>query len=123
VKITLANLHEATEQQVFDQVARHLLTQNKKSLDVCTHSCVYSDGSGLMCAAGCLMSDEEYSPDMEGFGWLSLVNEGKVSENHDHMIRTLQSIHDSHEPVDWVSRLGAFADLRGLNSDVIKEFI
>lgn len=31
--ITLATLHEATAQQVFDQVARHLLTQGQKSND------------------------------------------------------------------------------------------
>jgi hypothetical protein len=31
MNITLKTLHEATEQQVFDQVARHLLTQNKQA--------------------------------------------------------------------------------------------
>ena len=29
--ITLATLNEATEQAIFDQVGKHLLTQNKKS--------------------------------------------------------------------------------------------
>lgn len=28
-KITLANLSESTEQEVFDHIAHHLLTQNK----------------------------------------------------------------------------------------------
>ena len=32
MKITLKNLHEATEQQVFDQVATHLLAQAQRSM-------------------------------------------------------------------------------------------
>lgn len=30
--ITMKNLHLATEQEVFDQAAKHLLTQNAKAL-------------------------------------------------------------------------------------------
>ena len=30
MKITLSNLSEATEQQIFDQVKNHMLTQMKK---------------------------------------------------------------------------------------------
>ena len=60
MKITLSTLSEATEQQVFDQVKNHMLTQMKKSmLESNGDPCAYRGFDGLQCAAGCLMSDEE----------------------------------------------------------------
>ena len=54
-----------TKQEVFDKVATHLLTQNKRSLE--DTSCVYRAKDGSMCAAGCLIPDEEYTPALEGW--------------------------------------------------------
>lgn len=58
LQITLSNLHEATAQQVFDQAALHLLTQNRKSKE--DTKCAYRTKEGLRCAAGCFISEEEY---------------------------------------------------------------
>jgi len=39
--ITLKTLPQATAQEVFDQVARHLLTQGKKSISENNQYCMY----------------------------------------------------------------------------------
>ncbi len=70
--VTLATLSDCTAQQVFNHVARHLLKQNKRSIDKHPdHSdlCRYRNGEGLSCSAGSLMSDDEYKPELnhEGF--------------------------------------------------------
>ncbi len=54
--ITLATLPEATAQEVYSQVRKHLLTQKMKSIEE-GKGCVYRGPDGLMCAAGCLISD------------------------------------------------------------------
>lgn len=52
-----------TKQQIFDQVARAIIAQGKPSVDD-TH-CLYRAPDGSKCAAGHLIPDDEYSPDME----------------------------------------------------------
>ena len=67
-KITLKTLEQATAQEVFDQVAEHMLTQYE--LSMLNDTCVYRGYSGLKCAAGCLIGDDEYNNElMEGFTW------------------------------------------------------
>lgn len=59
--ITLATLHLATAQKVFDQVAKHLLTQNEACrLNNKACQCHYNH---LRCAA---ISTMEYNPRFEG---------------------------------------------------------
>lgn len=98
--ITLKTLHQATAQQVFDQVAKHLLVQNEKS-EKATGGCQYRNPSGLKCAAGCLISDSEYNKGMEGKRWYSLVKNKLVSDQHIELIMELQDLHDTIEPVYW----------------------
>ena len=114
--ITLANLHEATEQEIFNQVARHLLTQNRRSVDE-KGFCKYRSGN-LKCAAGCLISDEEYSPLMdseesEGTGWLDLASKGLVPTQHNLFIRSLQLVHDGmpdrYSQEEWFREVQRFA--------------
>lgn len=120
MQITLANLAEATPQQVFDQVAAHLLQQNKQSKaslnDKGNPGCAYRGDGGLMCAAGCLIADSEYDPAMDkttpkhGTAWSSLVGIGAVpSTKHDDMIGRLQSLHDIQQPHQWRSALASLA--------------
>lgn len=127
--ITLANLKDATAQQVFDQVATHLLTQNKKSMnpgDVT--ACLYRSTEGLKCAAGCLIGDDEYTPEMDkggvvgsikvGTGWGRLIERGLVPDVHAELITSLQSLHDATVPEQWPTRLSSFAQRRGLTFNV-----
>ncbi len=100
--ITLATLHLATEQEVFDQVCSHLLTQNKKS-QLSASTCAYKNEEGLKCAAGCLISNEEYDKTMEGHSWSSLVRAKLVPKCHEVLISRLQLIHDNVQVEYWES--------------------
>ena len=119
--ITLKTLSEATAQDVFNQVARHLLRQDEKSIR--PNGCAYRGEEGLKCAAGCLIGDDEYDPSLEGKLWVSLVNDRKVCSNHSYLIEKLQVVHDSQPPECWKDKLFYIATLFDLNTDVLKEKI
>lgn len=51
-------------QEIFDRVARHLLTQNAKAIAP-DGACSYRAPGGLMCAVGCLIPDSYYDPKLE----------------------------------------------------------
>lgn len=109
--ITLATLAQATPQEVFDQVATHLLWQNQKAKKEDTGGCQYRGMNGTMCAAGCLIGDGEYNPDWEVFasaiggGWRTLVNQGIVPSYHKELIGSLQGVHDGYDPCLWKEKL------------------
>lgn len=110
MNITLATLHEATEQEVFDQVATHLLTQNKRSYNEELATCAYRSPDGLKCAAGCLIADEEYDLRWEDATWITLSRErGVVPSTHACLIEELQRIHDNVELDEWSYHLESLA--------------
>jgi hypothetical protein len=121
MKITLKTLSEATAQQVFDQVAKHLLTQKRQS--VLGIRCKYRGDKGMMCAAGALISDEEYTEKMEEKSWESLVDDGIVPTRHlADLITELQDIHDQYDTEFWETKLSDLAlryklNLSGFNYD------
>jgi hypothetical protein len=117
-KITLATLHQATPQQVFDQVATHLLTQGSRSLGN-EGRCAYRGINGLQCAAGCLIGDDEGPENLEGHGWTKLQYDGLVPSYHADLIRRLQVVHDACGVLRWRDELKDVADLHGLNLDAI----
>lgn len=123
MKITLATLPQATKQQVFDQVARHLLLQNSKStriLNVDSSTCAYRSNIGdksKQCAAGCLIDDKEYNPDWEGKGWQFLANSGLVPQAHSGFIEELQQVHDTTFPLRWGEELKNIATQHNLIFD------
>lgn len=121
--VTLATLPEATAQDVFNQVATHLLTQKKRSTAMHANGdsfCVYRTDNGLMCAAGCLIANNEYKPMMDtclmvpdvsncDTNWKQLIKQAMVPFNHGKMIRELQVIHDEVDVSGWKRRLILFA--------------
>lgn len=125
--ITLKNLNEASLQEVFDQVARHLLTQKKVSRkEVFTFwqhrkICAYRGEDGLKCAAGCLIADDEYYEEMEGVGWSALASKNLLNK-HKNVIDRLQFIHDRVPISSWKFELLNFADRYDLNTSVLDEF-
>ena len=102
--ITLATLKDATSQQVFDQVVDHLRKQGKQAYDYVNDACAYrvmsSDGEVLKCAAGCLIGDDEYTPEMDnndaGTAWEALVERGQAPDAHKGLIWQLQRVHDGN---------------------------
>lgn len=120
MKITLKNLHEATEQEVFDQVASHMLTQNERC-ESSDGQCLYRNGKGLSCAAGSLIADDEYSEDMEGIPWTSLACHGDFTEDHSDLISSLQLLHDSSPPTQWVRLLYEIAHEYNLEPSVVRD--
>lgn len=123
-KINLANLSRATAQEVFDQVVTHLRHQKVQSVsDDHMGMCMYRDGKGNMCAAGCLISDDEYNirfdTDIDGtigVGWRDLIERRVVLSTHDRLISKLQNIHDSCNDIDeWEKRFEYIAIEFNLN--------
>lgn len=98
-----------TEQEVFDKVAEHLLTQHRQSL-LSSGKCAYRGENGLMCAAGCLIPDDLYDLSMECLDWEQLVKNKFIPEHqHYNLIDNLQYVHDSFFPIGWKAKLREIA--------------
>lgn len=119
MNITLRTLPQATEQEVFDQVAIHLLRQNRKS-HILNDTCAYRGADGLKCAAGCLIADNEYSPGMETLQWAGLVRRQVVPGFHSQLVRSLQDIHDQFPVQEWKAHLLSFANTNNLSTSVLE---
>lgn len=136
--ITLANLAEATEQEVFDQVARHLLKQNNTSTRADDgETCAYRGIGNTKCATGCLIADDEYIPEMDnaillhlkypdidiesdGTSWQALVKVGLVPSKHEDLIFKMQLIHDGIMIEDWKDELKELAEKFNLNTNALQ---
>ena len=92
-----------TQKEIFSYVIDHMIKQGVPSLDE-TKTCLYRGPNGLMCAAGCLIPDDQYDPNMEGESWDNLVNIWNVvDKRHLNLIMSLQGIHDdwsAHKDID-----------------------
>jgi hypothetical protein len=126
--VTVHNLAEATKQDVFDTIARHLLTQREPSASEDGTSCLYFGPDGKRCAAGCLLTEPLGKLNDEPWG--RLVDAGVVPGAHRELIEDLQSIHDdatcrdrlSLPPmVKWPLRLRSLAGELGLSDSVVAE--
>lgn len=88
-----------TRLETFRIVRDHLLNQNKRS--VIGVICQYRGPDGTKCAAGCLIRDDQYLPEMEGL-YCNCEMIGKIIRDNGHdpdFVHRLQSIHDEI-PVD-----------------------
>lgn len=107
--ITLPN----TLQEIFDIVAKHLLTQGKKS--VSRGFCSYRGNDGTKCAAGALIPDNQYDCKFEQLSWDELVRKEWVEDKFTYQIQMLQRIHDDadNDPTkcleSWKDDLRSFA--------------
>ncbi len=135
------------KQDVFDRVARHLLTQNRKSWLSTGQTgkvCAYHGDEGVRCAAGIFIDDEHYSPEMEGVAvprFLSgndptiapkahlktpLIQEALlaagIEDDHLLVLRQLQAVHDQVPVESWRTGLAAVAKDFALSDAVLGEF-
>lgn len=118
-------------QEVFDKVKTHLLTQNKRSING-NEGCLYRHPEGLKCAIGPLLSDEVYTPELEGktpqhyilskaladsgldidleTGLETFANSSQGLRNDDtKFLSELQFIHDYDPVEEWEIKLKEFA--------------
>ena len=115
------------QQEIFDKVATHLIAQGKRSLGWGADYCAYRGDDGTMCAAGCLIPDDEYKPQFEGIPWVSIANDvpsflDAPDEDHD-LIDSLQLVHDDENywetPETLKDALRDVANCYGLSADVL----
>lgn len=110
--ITLKTLGEHTAQEVFYQVAHHMLEQNQQATE--NGKCLYLTNEGLKCAAGCLIAQDEYSEEFETRDWSTLEAMQLVPSYHFELIRNLQTVHDNYSTCDWRDQLEHVAHSHGL---------
>lgn len=120
-------------QEIYDKVKAHLLTQGKKSeAKTISGQCLYRSPDGLQCAAGCLIPDELYDPEMEGARVPKCAEELLSTDSDDNdtrrtamignalvkaginvrdvpFIERLQRIHDHFSPDCWSYELHRLA--------------
>lgn len=131
-------------QEVFNRVARHLLTQGQKAMSGVGNGCAYRAKDGLVCAIGCLIPDNLYRPSIESrfasrlirlvpgytLHWerdiqshlLSLLGAEYDLNAAANFLTGLQTIHDC-EPVEkWPRWLREFAHAKNLSPAVLDEF-
>jgi len=99
-----------TDLEIINKVEAHLLAQGRRATNFDT--CVYKSANGSKCAVGCLFTDEEYSPKMEGHGVGGLYEASLLPSRlipHLSLLIQLQVIHDRSLPEQWSSKL---AELR-----------
>lgn len=102
-----------THQETYDKVVTHLRRQGTRSLNT-QGRCMYRNGAGLQCAAGCLIPDKDYYESMEGNNCSheqSLVTHILLKEGHDpKFVQELQEIHDWANVDNWEEEFFAIAE-------------
>ena len=107
-------------QETFDTVAKHMLTQGRRSTTDGANTCRYRGSEGRKCAAGVLIPDEIYTEEMEGLGWRAVCEtHPRVPQAHCQLISELQRIHDTAEPLDWPKLLRRLAYAHNLDPKVV----
>lgn len=121
-----------TNQEIFDKVKTHLLTQNKKSLmGTMTFSCAYRGADNTKCAFGIFIEDDEYKPEFEDCAIPNLETPvlsiddnkfvnfrnfvlSKFEPEQVPLLRELQNIHDNYNVGQWTDLLHNVAVNHGL---------
>lgn len=106
-----------TAQETFDTVVTHLASMTHRSMDN-DEVCAYRSADGNSCAVGCLITDEEYTRDIEGsrvYAASCLLPDFQ-NEYRDHldMLMFLQRIHDDSKNWTTVDRVEMRTKLKEL---------
>lgn len=131
-----------SNQEIFDRVSSHLLTQGKPALR--DGECVYRTPEGLRCAIGCLIPDALYAVELEGIA-VRQTRDVEALPHYTHkedafrlamvllasgidlrqektfsLCAGLQYVHDNRGPELWRECLQYLAQVHGLSADVLK---
>ena len=125
-----------TLQEIFDQVATHLMTQQERALDA-HYSCRYRTETGLKCAVGCLIENAHYTSLFENAAAVAITvqsTRGQLLKDALHksgidvhnlstvnMLRKLQAIHDDFPIRDWRTLLESVATEYNLNYTTLEQ--
>lgn len=117
----IRKIEKVNSQNMFDDAARHLLTQRKKSrAPRCRTMCAYRDADGLSCPIGARIPDNEYDTAFErkAVSYISkrpgckgdaqvkrLRAAARVPEQLVGLAGHIQMIHDSWEVHEWPAKL------------------
>lgn len=115
-----------TEQEIFDQVAKHLLKQMKKSYLPGSNVCAYRGEQGAMCAVGCLLT--EYDEAIEDkhisaviVDYPEIAQAAGITSNNCQLLADLQRLHDRTEVKHWYYELSRIAKSYALDPKVLIE--
>ena len=113
-----------TNQEVFDKVATHLLTQNRKSIneEETGNACKYRGPNGLKCAAGILIPDDIYNSSMENVIIGAVLRKTpKLAPlmPFTNLLNNLQEIHEWEEVQNWKTELQKLAVSHKLSTAVL----
>jgi hypothetical protein len=107
-----------TRQEIFEKVARHLLTQNAKA--VRGIACCYRTADGKACAVGCLLTNEQAArADQEFLCVAQLARAKMVPADMVSLLEALQYVHDAREPAEWPDRLRDTAKRFNLDASAV----
>ena len=122
-------------QEIFNAIVTHLIRQGARATPPTlppspqrdTPSCMYHAADGKRCAVGCLIDDEHYSGELEGWGvdgsepGSSCVRQAiaasigrELQADEVELLGRLQGIHDGHNPCEWLLELRELARESGL---------
>lgn len=113
-----------TNQEIFDTVAKHLFAQGKPALDD-YGACVYRGENGMRCAVGCLITDEEYSLDMEYKSAKTVVRDWGIEAIHPgsfDLAESLQKVHDYEKDDDGYTPWNDTGTMRNALRNVAVEY-
>lgn len=124
VPLSLASVE--TPQQIFDWVAWNLLQQGRQCEDG-NGNCLYRGPNGLRCAAGWLISDEDFATIEHLNGAASirrLKEEGllpSLLEDNCNLVDNLQRAHDNHlyKMAEWLLRMQEIAEDFNLDPSIL----
>lgn len=116
-----------TAQEVFNEVASHLIRQGAKATRGDSRTCVYRASDGKKCAAGCLIQEQYYTPELEGLLFheghgavdRALISSG-VNRDDLPLVRALQQVHDCFPVVYWMKELERVAKQFGLSAEAVR---
>lgn len=124
-----------TPQEIFDTVARHLFEQGTQAYNDNIEQCRYRGPGGTKCAVGCLIPDEAYDPEMEGWSvdYVVVAHGGNADDPNPSfpawlgdnlgLLSGLQDVHDLKESWDSEdtlrSALATVAQRCNLNDGVL----
>ena len=127
-------MREMTQQEAFNKVSRHLLTQNKRA-EFKGFGCVYRGDGGTKCAIGCLIPNKYYRDEMDndGDGIGDSINVEELLYKYPNLplrfrhlptpfLEELQDIHDGVDVKKWKDELKKFGYRHKLSIAVLKNY-